>query len=224
MIDAVRIAEDALQGTGVNLFGSCSVAAWDARAPAALRSCELMPRARGVVVAASAGPELWAGFRAEQSAHPQRWDDPNPLDAHVARLLDRADVAFARARIGSRRFEAAVGALPALDFRALGEIAGLGSLGPFGLLIHPHHGPWWALRAAWLVDVAVSDPAAYPAPCSGCAAPCVGGTTPSGDVMLASPEVRARCVLGAPSRYGREQIGYHYDREAALVALRAGAR
>jgi hypothetical protein len=145
------------------------------------------------------------------------------LDAHVARLLDRADVAFARARIGSRRFEAAIAATPAVDFRAIGELAGLGSMGPFGLLIHPVHGPWWALRGAWLVDAAVPEPATYPAPCSGCSAPCVGSDAHSVGIVRASPEVRARCVLGGASQYGREQIAYHYDREATLAKLRLSA-
>jgi hypothetical protein len=220
MIDPVRIAEEALQGTGINLFGACDVASWDVRAPEGYRSVDFMPRARGVVVAASAGTDLWAGFRAEQRAHPERWDRPHPLDEHVARLLDRADVAFARARVGSRRFEAGLAASPAVDFRALGEITGLGSMGPFGLLIHPVHGPWWALRGAWLVDAAVSEPATYPAPCAGCSAPCVGPAAREGGIVSATPEVRARCVLGHASRYDREQIAYHYDRDATLPKLR----
>ena len=110
-------------------------------------------------------------------ADPSRWANPHPLDTYVGELLDRADQALALARIGSRRFVPNVGASPALDFRALGELAGLGSMGPFGLLIHPEHGPWWALRGAWLVDVAVDPPLSHSLPCAGCPAPCVGRAT-----------------------------------------------
>jgi hypothetical protein len=220
-MDAVRVVEVALRGTGVNLFASAGIARYDGRAPAGARSADLMPRARGVIVAASAGPELWADLRASRPA--AWWEREHPLDDHVEEMLQRADLALATARVGSRRFEPTLYAQPPLDFRALGEITGLGALGPFGLLIHPEHGPWWALRAAWLVDVDVAEALAAPAPCAECAAPCVGGPgeRAAGRIELATPEVRARCVLGRASQYGAEQIAYHYDREATRARLRA---
>ncbi len=220
--DVAQIVLGALEGTGINLVGTCGVSRYDARAPAGFRAADLMPRARGVVVAASAGPLLWRALCEAQRAAGERWTRAHPLDDHVARLLDRADAALAHSRVGSRRFEARFDATPTVDFRALGELVGLGTMGPFGLLIHPEHGPWWALRAAWLVDADVPDAPAPRAPCVGCDAPCVGGDRGRrGDaIALATPEVRSRCVVGRASRYDEEQIAYHYDREATHARLR----
>jgi hypothetical protein len=223
-MDAAAIVGAALRGSGLNLAASCGIDAYDARAPRGFRSIDLMPRARGVVVVGSAGRDLWAELRASSEGDPSLWRREHPLDTHVAGLLDRADLALAMAGIGSRRFEPTLTASPAhgIDFRALGELTGLGSMGPFGIVIHPVHGPWWALRGAWLVDVAVTEPAAFPAPCAGCHAPCLGTARPEG-ILLATAIVRRRCIVGQDSRYSDEQIAYHYDPEPTLEALRANA-
>ncbi len=210
-----------LEGTGLNVMGAAPIAAYDARAPVALQSCSLMPSARGVLVVGSAGPELWHDFRAAIEAHPKRARVAHPFDEHVARALDRVDAALGRSGVQSRRFEPTLDASPALDFRALGEIAGLGSRGPFGMLIHETHGPWWALRGAWLVDVPTFDPAPHRPPCVGCAAPCVeGDTQPAAGVARATAEVRARCLIGQASRYEDDQVAYHYDPSATRLRLR----
>ncbi len=223
-MDLSRIVAAALAGTGINVVGSCGIEAYDQRAPRGFRSEALMPRARGVVVVGSAGRDLWEGLRASSEGGVW-WESAHPLDDFVGRLLDRVDVALGRARIGSRRFEPRLDESPenTLDFRALGEIAGLGSVGPFGLVIHPAHGPWWALRGAWLVDVPAEEPTAHPAPCAGCHAPCLGPTRPEG-VLLATLSVRGRCIVGQASRYSDEQVAYHYDRDATVTKLREQAR
>lgn len=203
---ATRLVERALAGSGIDLVASCDASAWDARAPSAFRASVLFPSARGVVVVASAGPELWRRLRDESGS------SEHPLDDFVARSLDRVDAALAAERIGFRRFEAAIRAPPPLDFRALGEIVGLGSLGPFGMLIHAEHGPWWALRGAYLVDVAVDPPLAHAPPCAGCAAPCVAGMArDASGIARATVDARSRCVVGRASRYDDHQIAYHYD-------------
>jgi epoxyqueuosine reductase QueG len=221
-MDPAAIVADALRGTGLNVAASCGIEAYDRRAPRGYKAEDFMPRARGVVVVGSAGPELWGELRSASAADPSLWAQAHPLDSFVASILDRADVALAHARVGSRRFEPRIDAPPAesLDFRALGELTGLGTMGPFGLLIHPIHGPWWALRGAWLVDSAVAEPSAHPAPCAGCHAPCLGSTRPEG-ILLATALVRSRCIVGQASRYTDEQLAYHYDREATLERLRA---
>jgi hypothetical protein len=218
---ATSIVRLALAETGVELVASCGIAAYDARAPEAYRSGVLMPAARGVVVAGSAGPRLWRGFRAAMRLAPHRWSDPHPYDAFVGELLARADRALLLAGVASRRFDAAAHAPMPVHFVALAELAGLGSPGPFGLLIHPEHGPWWALRGAWLVDADVEPTADPRPPCSGCAAPCIGGwENAAHGIARATPEVRSRCVVGQGSRYDDDQIGYHYEREATVARLR----
>jgi epoxyqueuosine reductase QueG len=200
---------------------SCAVDAYDARAPSPLRSAALLTGTRGVVVAGSGGPALWRSFRAHMRERRELWDQAHPYDAFVADVLGHADRALDNAGVRFRRFDAAFDAPVRLDFVALGQLVGLGALGPFALLIHPQHGAWWALRAAWLVDADVDSPLDSGSPCAGCAAPCVGGWHNAGGIVAATPEVRARCVVGPASCYDEEQIAYHYDRAATLARLRS---
>jgi hypothetical protein len=220
VMSATHLVRDALAGSGIDVVGSSPVVAYDAVAPEDLRSAALLPGARGLVVAGSAGPALWRDFIARMNAAPALWGEPHPYDAFVASLLDRVDEALARAGIRARRFEAAFHAVPRVDFIALARLAGLGTPGPFRLLIHPVHGAWWALRGAWLVDAEVDPPRPVPSPCEGCPAPCVGGWANAGGLVGATPEVRSRCVVGQASRYDDDQIAYHYDREATRARLR----
>ena len=222
-MSAVAIVRDALASTGLDLIGSCSIAAYDRRAPLSMRAASLMPSARGVIVVGSAGGELWRTFREALAQTPSHLRSAHPLDAHVARALDRADDALALAGIANRRFEPTLNARPALNFQALGELVGLGSQGPFGLLIHETHGPWWALRGTWLVDAEVDPPNRHDAPCAACSAPCVGGRAHASGIVLATAIVRSRCVVGVSSRYEDEQIAYHYDHERTLETLRTRA-
>ena len=208
---AVRVVREALAGTGVGLVASCSAAAYDARAPEPYRSQAWLSGARGVIVAASAGPLLWRRFREQVEADPSRWEEAHPYDAFVGTILAGADRVLAREGIAFRRFDAAFHAPVRVDFLALSSLVGLGSPSPFALHIHEVHGPWWALRGAWLVDAEVDAPLEHRPPCLGCPAPCVGGQL-HGTIVLASPETRSRCVLGQSSRYDDEQIAYHYER------------
>ncbi|HEX8789546.1 MAG TPA: hypothetical protein VF765_01245 [Polyangiaceae bacterium] len=213
---ATRIVRDALAGSGIELVASCGVGAYDAEAPAGLRSAELMPGARGVVVAASAGTRLWRRFREHMDADRTRWTEAHPYDAFIGTTLAHADEALGRAGVRFRRFDAAFEAPVRLSFIALARLVGLGEPAPFMLAIHSTHGAWWALRGAWLVDVEVDPPLVDVPPCRGCPAPCVGGWENAGGIDRATPEARARCVVGQPSRYDDDQIAYHYDREAAV--------
>ncbi len=217
---ATAVVREGLAGSGIELVGSCAITAYDAVAPEGLRSNALMAGTRGLVVAGSAGPALWRLFRARMAANPGLWDAPNPYDAFVGSLLARADAALAHAGFRARRFDAAFHATPRLDFLALARLAGLGSPGPFRLLIHETHGAWWALRGAWLVDAEVAPPPTHRPPCEGCAAPCVGGWANAGGIAGATVDARSRCVVGQSSRYDDDQIAYHYDREATRARLR----
>jgi hypothetical protein len=216
VVDAVR---GALAGSGIELVASCPIELYDARAPSALQSSEVLPGARGLIVAGSAGPLLWRRFRARMDADRRRWDEANPYDRFVADTLDQADHALTSRGVRFRRFEAAFHAQPRVDFVTLARLVGLGEPGPFRLLIHSEHGAWWALRGAWLVDADVEPARAEPSPCVGCHAPCVGGWQNAAGAR-ATPEVRARCVVGQSSRYDDDQIAYHTDRVVTAERLR----
>jgi len=220
-MNATALVRAALAGSGVELVASCPIEDYDRAAPEPVRSAALFPGARGVVVVGSAGPDLWRRFDARARRDPAIWDAPHPYDAFVAESLGAADRALAAAGVRARRIDAAFHATPRIDFVALARLVGLGLPGPFFLAIHAEHGPWWALRAAWLVDAPVDPPLSPVPPCRGCAAPCVGGWQHAGGLVRASPEVRAACVVGQGSRYDPDQIAYHYDREKTAARLRA---
>lgn len=217
--NATSLVRRALQGTGIDLVASCGADAYDARAPQPLQSKVWLQGGRGVIVAGSAGPALWRGFLTRMRARPELWSSTHPYDEYVTSLLARADAALDGAAVRYRRFEAAFRAPVRVDFVALAQLVGLGSPGPFGLLIHPTHGPWWALRGAWIVDAEVEPPLVPNTPCAGCRAPCVGGWSHAGGIAQATAEVRGRCVVGQGSRYDDDQIAYHYDRAETAARL-----
>jgi hypothetical protein len=217
------IVRRALAGTGIDSVASCSATAYDARAPEAYHSRHFLAGARGLVVAASAGPALWRAFRDHMRQVRASWEEPHPYDAFVSGLLGRADDALAARGVRSFRFDARFDAPVAVNFVALAELVGMGAPGPFGLLIHREYGPWWALRGAWLVDRDVEPPPEGSPICRGCAAPCVGGwnhATP--EIVRASSEARSRCIVGSAWRYDEEQIAYHYAREATVARFKRG--
>ena len=211
-MNATGVVREALRGSGIELVGSCAVDAYDAAAPSSVRSPAMLPGARGVVLAGSAGPALFRAYRAFVVANPEHVDQRHPYDAFVATLLARADAALTAAGCRFRRFDATFHASPRVDFVALARLCGLGSPGPFFLAIHTVHGPWWALRGAWMVEAEVDPPLTHLPPCDGCLAPCVGGWQHAGGIAGATPEARSRCVVGQASRYDDEQIAFHYGR------------
>jgi epoxyqueuosine reductase QueG len=205
LLPVKALVAEVLEGTGMELVGAFPASEWDARAPRPELRCEaLLPEARGAIVVGSAGPSLFRAFR--EQADPSL---EHPLDAFVGTILDRVDAAFAQANVRARRFEPTVVATPRIDFRTLAELAGLGTMGPFGMLIHPVHGPWWALRGAWLVDREVESPEKPSSPCVGCARPCLAGADPT-TIGFATAEMRLRCPIGVASRYDDDAIAYHH--------------
>ena len=215
---ATSIIRRALEGTRHRAGGLVRV--WLRTTPARrsrMRSTRVSPRRpRGRRRGERRVRALWRAFAARMAGRPALVARPHPYDEFVASLLASADAALDDAGVRFQRFEAALHAPVRVDFLALARLVGLGSPGPFGLLIHPQHGPWWALRGAWMVDARRRCSRAArgraPGPCAGCPAPCVGGWANAGGIERATPEVRARCVVGQGSRYDDDQVAYHYER------------
>jgi hypothetical protein len=224
---------------GLNLVGVADPARYDAVVAPARQSAALLAGTRAIVVVANGGPALWRAFSLALAADPrQLTEEPHPLDAFVQRAVAEADVALGA--IHRRWFFAAANADLHLDFRVLGHLAGLGGRSRLGLLLHPRHGPWMALRAACFLDVAL--PFAVPDgadPCAGCpgycASTCPGAAFPTGawDVercsafhredsrCAATCHARLSCPRGeARSRYSPDEITYHYNRELGRRELR----
>ncbi len=113
-------------------------------------------------------------------------------------------------------------------FVRLAALAGLGSVGPAGLLAHPELGPWLGLRAVVVVEADPGEGAGSErsGPCEGCAAPCeralqearsaraAPGATEGWRRWLA---VRESCPVGREARYGPAQLRYHYTKERRVL-------
>jgi len=196
----------------------------------------LHPAYRQVVVLGSAGPAFWRGFQAQHAGTP----DPagNPLDRYTERVVEallaelRADDPTAVAVYPFRH------ARQVLGFgRLLGDAPWLASA-PFGVMVAPAAGPWWALRGALLTALAwPPDPPAGESPCAACPAPCVaacpaGAVAKAGfaweacaDSRLGGPTCRETCLArlacpaGADCRYPPDEIAHHY--RASLRELEA---
>lgn len=130
---------------------------------------------------------------------------PDPLDRYTERCLAAA---FPDARIyyGHRRYAGAF-----VPLQHLAVAAGLGALAPSHLVIHPIYGPWFALRAAIVIDgapPAPSAPLARPCQCDAACTAVLDRAQRSSDWRdwLA---VRDACRLRT-WRYSDEQIRFHY--------------
>lgn len=118
---------------------------------------------RTVVLAGSAGPQMWRAFDAERAGRRLS------LDEWCTRIL--ADIA---ARLGARAifpFER-----PYLPFQRWATRAEACHASPLGLLIHPDYGLWHSYRGALLFAAAIELPPRdlRASPCASCAdRPCL---------------------------------------------------
>ncbi len=167
-----------LAAAGIGLAGVLDVAAYDGLVPPAWQSASLLPSCRAVVVLGSGGRDLFAAVTAGTAASAEIH-----VDAFVRDALGRASRQIRSGGWALRQIDSLdrrEGQF--LDLVALARAAGMGapSPSPLGLLLHPVYGPWWSLRACWLVDrqlpatlaASASDPANAFDPCRQCPAPC----------------------------------------------------
>jgi ferredoxin-like protein FixX len=132
-----------------------------------------------------------------------------------------------------------------IPLQKLGRWAGWASPSPIGIDISPRYGPWFAYRAAFLVDAPLDYTKTFAAnsPCNDCESkPCIQAC-PAGAVTrdqtiamdrclpqrLVDPQgcgvscrSRLACPVGEKWRYPKEQIRYHGSR--SLASLQQWAR
>jgi hypothetical protein len=147
---------------------------------------------------------LWQSFT-EAMRDPELAAVRDPLDRYTERSLEAA---FPGARIyyGHRRYAGAF-----VPLQHLAVAAGLGALAPNHLVIHPLYGPWFALRAAIVID---GSPPPAPRPIARscqCDATC---TTVLERAQQSTDwhdwlAVRDACRLRT-WRYSDDQIRFHY--------------
>lgn len=197
------------------------------------------PGFRRAVVLASPGREFWENFR-EATAGPAD-PDPNPLDRHTEAVVERLTGVL-------RKWDpSAVAVYPfshprqVLGFgRLLGESPWMAAT-PFGVVVDPRFGPWFAWRGAVLTALEwPPTPLPAAAPCAGCPAPCVDAC-PADVVSLNGLDwegcagfrlneptcketclARRACPVGREHRYGREQMAFHYRASLRMIQRWAG--
>lgn len=147
---------------------------------------------------------LWPRFT-EAMRDPALAAERDPLDRYTERSIDAA---FPGARIyyGHRRHAGAF-----VPLQHLAVATGLGALAPSHLVIHPVYGPWFALRAAVVLDG--EPPAArrpIPQPCQ-CDASCTAALARAQRSSDWRDWLAARdsCSLRA-WRYSDDQVRFHY--------------
>jgi cyanocobalamin reductase (cyanide-eliminating) / alkylcobalamin dealkylase len=179
------------------------------------------PRGLGVLIGNTRA--LWPLLKRELARDAALRADSDPLDQYVVRVVDGVRTGLAIP--SAARFAHVVEPEP-LPIQRIAAEVGLSHLSPSHLSIHPEHGPWIALRAVLLFDVEGPLPLPAPSdPCSPCPKPCLhalrvaietSGADGSIDVernwrkWLA---VRDACPEGRSSRYGDDQIAYHYGKD-----------
>jgi len=175
---------------------------------------------RTVLLAGSAGPQMWRAFAAARAA------GEVTMDAWAARIL-----AELGARFGARAvfpFEP-----PYLPFQRWAMRAEACHPSPLGLLIHPDYGLWHSYRGALLFAeaLALPPPDRRASPCASCAErPCLSacpvhafdGTNydvpacaghlaraPQADCMAIGCLARHACPVGQAYSYAPAQANFH---------------
>jgi len=212
-----------LGAAGFNLLGELSAADYEARVPAAWKLAQLAPGARGVLIAGHGGRELWPRF----CTSPEAGLEVDPLDRYTRRVI-AACAARCPAALEFALYSEKRGGTW-LPLVALARLAGLGTPGRVGVLLHPRFGPWISLRAV----IFSAEPLATPGtlsfdPCGSCPAPCA--STCHGAAIGAAGldaarchatrtefaecalrcDARLACPVGSEHAYPAEQITHHY--------------
>jgi epoxyqueuosine reductase QueG len=222
LVDTLRAA---LAPAGLNHLGVVSASAYDAVAPAHLRTEVVHPGARAIVVVGSGGRAHWDAFMAWIAQDPvgRLGRRRHPLDDFTAETFTA--LAGQGPLEGSRVIYPTFSAPLRLDFIALGELAGLGRRSELRILVSERWGPWFALRAAVFTSTALAPSPVAPRLCDGCAAPCLA-VVPAGVERASYLRARQACVIAPTEQYAAAESTYHYDRAAGrrLLCARFGVR
>lgn len=188
------------------------------------------PGALGILVGNTKA--LWPAFQRAVAASSVLTATPHPLDSYTKGVMWRA--ASRVAPLASCTYFSHTLPPLAIPIQRLAERIGFAGLSPSRLAVHPAYGPWFALRAVLLVDLAGPE-AAPPTPvrpCQGCDEPCmpafehalaVSAPISAESIARHAAEwiaVRDACPFGHAFRYSDDQLAYHYqpDRRRLLLA------
>jgi len=227
-----RIAEtmrECCAQDGLDILHAFGTGAYNGRVPAEWRVHDFGGKDRlGILLGNTRA--LWPHFIGALRADPVLTATEHPLHEYVRARLVRA-IAGATERPHHLTWAHQIEPR-ALPIQRLAELVGLASLGPSHLSVHPDYGPWFALQAVVVFDVAGPSEPATPlqSPCAACSQPCVAAleramratqSAPSGAAIAQHPEpwiaVRDACPVGREARYGQLQLAYHYTKDRSLL-------
>jgi methylmalonic aciduria homocystinuria type C protein len=169
---------------------------------------------------------LWTPFRAACAADPALRAAADPIERYVEARLTPV---VAELGVGSA-VRWAHDPPPRLAIQRLAAATGLAPLSPVGLNVHPVYGPWFALRAAVVLDLAgpAGDPPPTALACEDCVHTCVPlferaraaqvGRASIADTWPLWLAVRDACPVGRSYRYDEAQIRYHYARDRSVLS------
>lgn len=236
-VDPSALLAARLRPLGLDLTASASRASIEAADAGAAATLPSMSREDAWVVLVGNTRALWPPFVEALSREPALQASVDPVDGYTQRAVrDAAASVAADLGVAHATRYAFVGPPDGIAAQRLAAAMGLAAQSPSHLSVHRHFGPWVALRAAVIFDVA--GPPASPArlPCEGCAAPCL----PLFDVALegldrreaagaieADPApwiaTRDACPIGHEHRYGAAQLAYHYSKDLDVLRRLAAA-
>jgi methylmalonic aciduria homocystinuria type C protein len=213
--------------SGLDLVQPFAVGLYNAAVDAAYRLPDF-GRADRLAVLLGNSRALWPCFIDALRREPARIDDAHPLDRWIdERVADAVagrpephEIRFAHERPPRR-----------VAMQRLAEVAGLAWLSASHLSVHPTYGPWIALRAVVVFDVAGPIRSQAPPPCPSCSERCVPAFERAVRVIDDPVEahedvarhwetwvaVRDACPLGRAHRYDDDQVRYHYTKDRAIL-------
>lgn len=155
---------------------------------------------------------LWPRFLAARATDPELAASRDPIECYVERTC--AQISDARVLYAHRRYSGTF-----LPFQRLAVAAGLGTLSPSQLVIHPVYGPWFALRAV-VLTAGTPTTRVLPPPACDCADRCAAAFARAREVHATWRDwlaVRDACCVGREHRYADDQIEYHYTKSLDLL-------
>ncbi len=215
----LRLVCERLAATGLDLVAPLALGTYNRAVPESLR---LPAKDDRLALVVGNTRVLWPLFlkTLHRQLDLQRASDP--LDRYVEQGLARAleglpvlDVRFAHEPPPRR-----------VAIQRAADQAGMASLSPAHLSVHPIYGPWIALRALVILDLPAPTGSAWPAaPCwEGCRRPCLEALQEALEVgwdptktWPAWVAIRDACPRGHRYRYSEEALRYHYAGDRTVL-------
>lgn len=222
------IARDCAAG-GLDLWATCAAEDYQRVVEPAYHLPD-HGRTRALVMVVGNTRALWPVVKAARAGALAGVRDPvdRHVEATVRGAVVRALAAHAPGLAVALRF-APEPPPRRVAMQRLAAVAGLAYLAPCHLCVHPVYGPWFALRAAIVLDVDGPPPRPPLAPPCDCATGCapalaeaLAAGAPTSAVTLrprwrAWLAVRDACPVGRVHRYDDDQLRYHYTGDLAAL-------